>query len=37
MSLQNPENKMSKSDENENNFIALIDDEDTIIRKLKEQ
>ncbi|MAM05840.1 MAG: tryptophan--tRNA ligase [Flavobacteriales bacterium] len=35
MSLQNPENKMSKSDENENNFVALLDDEDTIIRKIK--
>ena len=35
MSLQNPDNKMSKSDENDNNFIALIDDEDTIIRKIK--
>jgi len=35
MSLQDPNNKMSKSDENENNFIALIDDEDTIIRKIK--
>ena len=35
MSLQNPDNKMSKSDENENNFIALLDDEDTIIRKIK--
>jgi len=35
MSLQNPENKMSKSDENENNFIALLDDSDTIIRKIK--
>ena len=35
MSLQNPDNKMSKSDENENNFIALLDDEDTIIRKVK--
>ena len=35
MSLQNPENKMSKSDENENNFIALLDGEDTIIRKIK--
>ena len=30
MSLQNPDNKMSKSDENDNNFIALLDDEDTI-------
>ncbi len=35
MSLQNPENKMSKSDVNENNFIALLDDEDTIVRKIK--
>jgi len=35
MSLQSPDNKMSKSDENENNFIALLDDEDTIIRKIK--
>ena len=35
MSLQDPNNKMSKSDENKNNFIALIDDEDTIIRKIK--
>ena len=35
MSLQNPDNKMSKSDKNENNFIALLDDEDTIIRKIK--
>ena len=35
MSLQDPSNKMSKSDQNENNFIALIDDEDTIIRKVK--
>ena len=35
MSLQNPENKMSKSDENENNFVALLDDEDAIIRKIK--
>ena len=35
MSLQSPENKMSKSDENVNNFIALLDDEDTIIRKIK--
>ena len=35
MSLQDPSSKMSKSDENENNFIALIDDEDTIIRKVK--
>ena len=35
MSLQNPSSKMSKSDKNENNFIALIDDEDTIIRKIR--
>tara|TARA_B100000900_G_scaffold203911_1_gene172921 strand:- start:3640 stop:4647 length:1008 start_codon:yes stop_codon:yes gene_type:complete len=35
MSLQNPNNKMSKSDVNENNFIALIDDPDTITRKVK--
>ena len=35
MSLQNLDNKMSKSDKNDNNFIALIDDEDTIIRKIK--
>jgi tryptophanyl-tRNA synthetase len=35
MSLQNPSNKMSKSDVNENNFIALIDDPDVITRKVK--
>ncbi|MAV64992.1 MAG: tryptophan--tRNA ligase [Candidatus Marinimicrobia bacterium] len=35
MSLQEPSSKMSKSDVNKNNFIALIDDEDTIIRKIK--
>ena len=35
MSLQNPDNKMSKSDENESNFIALLDSPDTIIRKIK--
>ena len=33
MSLQNPESKMSKSDENANGFIALTDPEDVITRK----
>lgn len=35
MSLQNPEKKMSKSDENPNGSIYLMDDMDTIIRKCK--
>ncbi len=35
MSLQDPEHKMSKSDANENAFISLADDKDTIIRKFK--
>lgn len=35
MSLQEPEKKMSKSDENENGFIALLDPPDVIARKLK--
>ena len=35
MSLQDPTKKMSKSDENENAYILLIDDEDTIRRKIK--
>ncbi len=35
MSLQNPEKKMSKSDENPNASIFLMDDPDTIIRKFK--
>ena len=35
MSLQEPENKMSKSDENVNATILLLDDKDTIIRKFK--
>ena len=35
MSLQDPESKMSKSDSNENAFIMLMDDSDTIRRKLK--
>ena len=34
-SLQNPEKKMSKSDENPNASIYLMDDPDTIIRKFK--
>ncbi len=35
MSLQTPENKMSKSDPNPNGCIKLLDDTDTIIRKFK--
>lgn len=35
MSLQDPENKMSKSDENPNNFIALLDSPETVVRKIK--
>ena len=35
MSLQEPEKKMSKSDENLNASIYLMDDPDTIIRKFK--
>ncbi|MCD7824740.1 MAG: tryptophan--tRNA ligase [Clostridiaceae bacterium] len=35
MSLQNPEQKMSKSDENVNGSIYLMDDPDTILRKCK--
>lgn len=35
MSLQEPEKKMSKSDENVNASIFLMDDPDTIIRKFK--
>ena len=35
MSLQDPDKKMSKSDENANASIALTDDPDTIIRKFK--
>ena len=35
MSLQEPEKKMSKSDENPNATIRLLDDKDTIIRKFK--
>ena len=35
MSLQDPEKKMSKSDENPNASIYLMDDPDTIMRKCK--
>ncbi len=35
MSLQEPTKKMSKSDENENSYILLVDDEATIRRKIK--
>jgi len=35
MSLQEPEKKMSKSDENENAYIALMDAPDDIRRKIK--
>ncbi|MEG1509273.1 MAG: tryptophan--tRNA ligase [Clostridia bacterium] len=35
MSLQNPSAKMSKSDENENATISLLDDKDTIMRKFR--
>lgn len=35
MSLQDPTKKMSKSDENANSFVAMLDDRDTIIRKFK--
>lgn len=34
-SLQDPTKKMSKSDENQNGFISLKDDADTILRKFK--
>ena len=35
MSLQDPSKKMSKSDENPNGSIYLMDDPDTIMRKFK--
>lgn len=35
MSLQNPKSKMSKSDENQNGNISVLDDPDTIMRKFK--
>lgn len=34
MNLKNPEKKMSKSDEDQNSFILLLDDESTIKRKI---
>lgn len=35
MSLQEPEKKMSKSDPNPNAYISMMDDADTVVRKLK--
>ncbi|GAK10131.1 tryptophan--tRNA ligase [Geomicrobium sp. JCM 19038] len=35
MSLQQPEKKMSKSDENQKAFISMLDDEKTITKKIK--
>lgn len=35
MSLQEPDKKMSKSDENKNNYILILDAPDTIMRKFK--
>lgn len=35
MSLQDPTKKMSKSDDNVNGFITVMDDPDTILRKFK--
>ncbi len=35
MSLQEPTKKMSKSDKNANSYILMLDDADTILRKLK--
>lgn len=35
MSLQNPESKMSKSDTDENGYILILDNKDTIKRKIK--
>jgi len=35
MSLQEPDKKMSKSDDNENNYILLLDPPDKIIKKFK--
>ncbi len=35
MSLQSPENKMSKSDPNPNGYIWILDSEETIIKKFK--
>lgn len=35
MSLQNPAQKMSKSDTNENGYILMLDSPDTVMRKIK--
>ena len=35
MSLQDPNKKMSKSDDNPNAWVAILDDKDTVIRKFK--
>lgn len=35
MSLQDPSRKMSKSDDNPNAWVAILDDKDTVIRKFK--
>ena len=35
MSLQDPTRKMSKSDENKNGTVSVLDDPDTIMRKFK--
>ncbi|MCF7840306.1 MAG: tryptophan--tRNA ligase [Candidatus Marinimicrobia bacterium] len=35
MSLQDPEKKMSKSDDNTNNYIGLLDAPDVIVKKVK--
>lgn len=35
MSLQDPLRKMSKSDENPNSFISIMDENDNIVRKIK--
>ena len=35
MSLSDPAKKMSKSDENANGYVSLLDDRDTVIRKFK--
>lgn len=35
MSLQDPSTKMSKSDENSNNYIALLDEPSVILKKIK--
>ena len=35
MSLRHPESKMSKSDENPNNYISLLDDPSVIMKKIK--